>query len=290
MNHVPFRIDSWVRAVTRWGTRLCIVGAVFAMIATALNSELLFLGIFIATLSALYIAVQPIGFAISAGLRDPSILSDRVRAGATMAGVAGMIIGWRVATRAFTEDAVLAGVLLFGTGVIAAIAVLRSPQPRVWKPPAAVFVALVAAIFFNGLPARFAGTKPRAYYNQMRQGAERIGEWQRAIKADSGRYATELDTSVLRRWELSAIDARLVTTPDGYRASVTSALLAHTELRCAIYEGGTPEPPASQPGVAACTPYPDLLLAHFGTLWLGVLGLSGVVGLVVRRRAFATQP
>lgn len=279
------RLEAWMRGSVRWCTGACIAGVVIIIVAAAsLNSQVFLLGILLGLLGALVLATQPLGFALSAGLRAPGLLPDRMRLGAAIAGLGALALGWRVISDGRVEKGSLIAGLLIVVGVIGVGAAVRPPRVRSWQVPVSVIVAGLLVAVFSHLPAMFAGTKPKAYYLQMQSMAEEIQRWQEAMKADSGRYLAQLDTSMLRdhRWGMTR--PRVEITADGYRAWTTSPAL-DSSFVCGVYAGSTLAAPATHSDTVMCTMYPNYELQQLSLAWLFGVVLTGFAGLGVRRWA-----
>jgi hypothetical protein len=281
----PF--DRSRRRAVRTGAGMCLAG-VGAIIGAAISNsfDALSLGILTAQAGAALIAVQPLGWAAGAALRHPALLPDRHRMGAALGGLFSLSIAWGAfaAGDGVRNGPILAAVLaVLG---LAGLAALRPPRLKAWRPPLAVPVGALLLLLFVPAPGMFQGTKPRAYYNNMRALTEEILQWQNRVRADSGRYATALDRTALHEDRFALATARFEPAPDGYRVRVTSQGLEPT-LACAVYEGATPAEPASRPGVVTCTPYPNYIVSTLASWWLAGVVLTGAFGFLLRREALA---
>jgi hypothetical protein len=283
------RIDISYRKTWRWGAGLCLAGIVGTFGGAALNSGAYFLGIMIGLIGALLLATQPLGLAVSAGLRDPWLLPDRVRIGAALGGVMALWIGVRVVLAgARVEHGLVLGGVILGTGAIGVAAAVRSPRPVSWKPPGAVVLGVVVTLMFAGLPRMFRGTKEPAYHHAMETAAQEIWSYEVALFADSGHYTTRIDTSAISGLRYTMAIPHIELTPDGFRVRTTSQLLT-ARYFCGVYRGSVAEPPATVPDRVTCVPYPDGDLALLADAWGLMVVVTGVMGLAMRRRALTAS-
>ena len=276
-------ISAATRRINRWSALLCAAGFVTTIVLAILNNELAPLGLLAGLVGALVLALWPLGFAVSAGLRDPGIMPDTLRASALLPGLGAVVIG----VQAFRGgDTVPHGLTLaIGLVLIGAVGIacpFRRPAPARRRPSVAVIAGMLLTMIFARLPRMFEGTKEHAYYLAMRSHAQDILTWEDAVFADSNHYTATPDTMLQpRAWN---VNTRLERTADGYRAWTTSNLLT-PEYVCAVYAGTTRAEPAVQPGRVTCTPYPDRDLVSLATLALGGIVFTGLAGLAVRQRA-----
>lgn len=271
------RSDVAARASTRVFVGLALVGLLVGIAGIVQDSELMVLGAQLIAVALTLVLVAPAGFALGIGLVRPAALADGTRVGALLAGLAGALLGWLV-LHAHSGPSVPVGVALMVSGVLAASVVVRAPRPARWRPAAGQLLAGLLLVVVLGIVPKFEGPKPHAYYLGMQRAMREVARWQEAVRADSGHYARQLGTAEL--WEVASFlraegSLHIAVEGDGYRAWATTRLAPG---RCAVYVGGRPEPPATAPGVAACTPYPETGTASFGMAWLLAVLITGVVG------------
>lgn len=278
------RTAAALRRTARVFGGLAIFGLLIGALGVAQDSELIVLGAMVIAAGLTGIVAAPAGFALGLGVRRPAALPDSARVAALLVGLAGAWVGWSV-LGAHTHSAVPVGAALMVTGLLAASVALRPPWPRPWPLPAGTLLAGLLLYLVVWIIPKFDGMKPRAYYLGMRRAMEGVATWQAAVRADSGHYSTSLDTSQV--WDAASVmrsggTVGFAAAADGYRAWAATPMAPG---RCAVFVGPTAEPPATAPGVAACTPYPEWRRAAFGELWLAAVVLTGLGSLMVRLRS-----
>jgi hypothetical protein len=278
------RAAAALRRTERVCGGLAILGLVIGGLGVVQDSEMIVVGAMVIAAGLTGVVAAPAGFALGIGVRRPGALPGPARVAALLVGLAGAWVGWSV-LGAHTPRAIPVGAALMVTGLLAASVALRPPWPRPWPLPAGTLLAGLLVYVITRIIPMFDGTKPRAYYLGMQRAMQGVATWQQAVRADSGRYATALDTSQV--WDAATVvrSGGMVgfeATADGYRAWTTTPLAPG---RCAVFEGSAAEAPAVSPGVAACTPYPEWRRAAFGELWLAALVLTALASLLVNSRS-----
>lgn len=277
------RTAAALRRTTRVFGGLAFLGLLIGVLGLAQDSELIVLGATVIAAGLTGIVAAPAGFALGLGLRRPAALPDPARIGALLVGLAGAWLGWPV-SHTHTPASVPVGAALIVTGLLAASVALRAPRPRPWPLPQGTVLAGLLLYLVTWMIPMFDGMNTHGYYLRMQRAIEEVATWQEAVRADSGRYATALDTAQV--WDAVSFQKSggtvgLEATAGGYRAWATTPMAPG---RCAVFVGPTPEPPAIRPGVAACTPYPERRQAAFGELWLAAVVLTALASLMVRLR------
>ena len=270
------------RQITRALGVLAAIGLCVLALGVVQSSDLFRYGALALAFALVAVVTLPAGLALGTGLRWPAALADHLRVEALLIGAIGAGLGM-IVSRAHTALSGPVGVVLVVTGLLAVSVAFRPPRPARWRPSSdrIAYAGFLLILLFI-LP-KFEGPKPRAYYLGMQRATAEIAQWQDAVRTDSGHFAAQLDTSQL--YETASFlrasgSLAFSATADGYRVSATSGLAPG---RCAVYVGGAPEPPATQTGVAACTPYPEDSTASLGTLWLACVVLVALIGFVTLR-------
>ncbi len=276
----------------RGGTSFSIVNLIglLGLIAGYLALSVLATGHRIAGLIALamlagFVAVfvMPAGHALGVGLGNPSRVDGPTRTGALLASAAGLLLGWLV-LQSHTAPAVPVGLLLLGASAMAATVALFPPLPGEWRLPGGSLAAGILLLLAGVMAGELERQGPRDAYFTMRAALHQVVSAQEAVRADSGRYTTHLDTNALDelfRFQLDGGRAAFALRGDGY--AVTAAT-HRVEAACAAFVGPVPEAPATEPGVVACTPYPERGITMLGTLWLLGLAVSAVGSFLLRNR------
>lgn len=129
----------------------------------------------------------------------------------------------------------------------------------------------IPVLFLAWLEASGAYTKEEAYVRAMRSQLHELAALEGRALADSGHYTADVGAHFLTSSDYTFAPIRV--SASGWSATVS---IRQSPRRCAIFVGPTPEPPARQPGMPACTgaPLPQTLRGVAKAIPVLALGLA----------------
>lgn len=271
----PEPLDIFVRRTNRVFAWVTILGIVIAALLGAMDAGLFTQFLYGSVAALLAIVTLPAGLTLGLATRGLAA-AGRVRAGAALAALAGLAVGWMAYRRVGASQAL--GLAVMVVSALALLVALRPPFPRALPALSLLVAGGVLWLFVWAIP-KFDGLKDRDYYAGVRQAMNDLAGWETTVHMDSNHYSIPTEGGLLSLLLPRHVRFEVVLAADGgYRARTTSTMAPGAE--CLLFVGTTPTAPGLVPGVPACRAFPETRLTLLGAGWLATLGLAVLLGLL----------